>query len=304
MRVLHTQGNENIATVYVGVTERGNRVEFVESRPEAGGISEKWVIIVSTLRGCPVRCIMCDAGHFYEGRLTYDEIMEQIEYLVFKYFPDGNVRTKKFKIQFSRVGEPAFNPEVLKVLKQISTYNNLIPSISTVAPKGTDWFFEELTEIKDKYYRGKFQLQFSIHSTSEKERNNIIPIKKWTLERIAEFGEKFVKDGDKKVTLNFALAKHFSFDPIVIESLFNPEKFLIKITPINPTLRSIENHLESDVDINTGSLQKHKESLKALIEKGFVVIISIGNLEENKIGSNCGMYLKRLESRETKTISK
>ena len=294
MKILHVQGKEEVATVYLGLTEKGNRVEFVESRPDPSGISEKWVIIVSTLKGCPVRCTMCDAGHFYEGRLSYSEIMEQIEYLVFKHFPDGKVKTKKFKIQFSRVGEPAFNPDVLKVLEKINKFEKVIPSISTIAPKGSERFFHELKEIKEKYYRGRFQLQFSIHSTNEEERDAIIPVKKWPLQKIAEYGEEFVGVDDKKVTLNFALSKNFTFDPTVIESLFNPEKFLIKITPINPTLRSLENGLESDVDIETGNLQKNQSSLQRLIDRGYEVIVSIGNLEENKIGSNCGMYLRKL----------
>jgi len=294
MQILHVQGKEGVATVYVGLTEKGNRVEFVESRPDPKGMSEKWVIIVSTLKGCPVRCIMCDAGRYYEGRLSYSEIMEQIEYLVLKYFPDGKVKTKKFKVQFSRVGEPAFNPDVLEVLEEINHFENVIPSISTIAPKGSEQFFHKLKEIKEKYYRGRFQLQFSIHSTNEDERDAIIPVKKWPLEKIAEYGQEFVGEGDKKVTLNFALSKNFTFDPTVIENLFNPEKFLIKITPINPTLRSLENGLESDVDVETGNLQKHGTSLQRLIDRGYEVIVSIGNLEENKIGSNCGMYLKKL----------
>lgn len=80
---------------------------------------------------------------------------------------------KKFKIQ---VGEPALNEHVLGVLEEIAKYENLIPSISTVALRGYEKFFEGLLKIKKR--RGRFQLQFSIHSTDETQGDQIIPISK------------------------------------------------------------------------------------------------------------------------------
>lgn len=54
------------------------------------------------------------------------------------------MKVKKFKIQFARVGEPALNEHVLGVLEEIAKYENLIPSISTVVPRGCEKFREEL----------------------------------------------------------------------------------------------------------------------------------------------------------------
>ncbi|WP_373419041.1 radical SAM protein [Thermosipho africanus] len=207
MKILEKFGKEEIAYVYLGETSRGNLVEFVESIQPPIPRDEKWVLIVSTLNGCPVQCMMCDAGGFYKGKLTKEEILEQILYLVNTRY-SKKVPVKKFKIQFARMGEPALNNEVLEVLKELPEILDapgLLPSISTVAPIGTDDFFEELYEIKEKFYRSRFQLQFSIHSTDEKQRDKIIPIKKWNFEKIALYGEKFVREGDRKVTLNFAL---------------------------------------------------------------------------------------------------
>ncbi|HCF37716.1 MAG TPA: radical SAM protein [Thermosipho africanus] len=295
MKILEKFGKEEIAYVYLGETSRGNLVEFVESIQPPIPRDEKWVLIVSTLNGCPVQCMMCDAGGFYKGKLTKEEILEQILYLVNTRY-SKKVPVKKFKIQFARMGEPALNNEVLEVLKELPEILDapgLLPSISTVAPIGTDDFFEELYEIKEKFYRNRFQLQFSIHSTDEKQRDKIIPIKKWNFEKIALYGEKFVREGDRKVTLNFALARENIVDSKVIKSYFSPEKFLIKITPVNPTYSAIKNGLHSDIDLNNFMPVNHKNFVEKLKEYGYDVLISIGELEENNIGSNCGQYVQK-----------
>lgn len=292
MKVLQFTGREDIAMVYIARMRGSRLIEFIESRQPPLPLKEKWVIIVSTLFGCPVGCPICDAGNFYKGKLTADEILEQIDFLVRKRFPDGNVAVKKFKIQFARMGEPSFNTDVLKVLKKLpSKYNapGLIPCISTIAPSGTDKFFDELIEIKNELYKGKFQLQFSIHTTDSDLRDRLIPVKKWDFARIAEYGERFYETGDRKITLNFALASNSELDPQLLRHYFNPDRFLIKITPLNPTYKANQNNLSSYIDPN----QHHpgRDIRDKLQEFGYDVIISIGEVTENYIGSNCGQYV-------------
>jgi 23S rRNA (adenine2503-C2)-methyltransferase len=65
MRVLVSTGREDIAVVYVAELEPGKQVEFVESLQPPLPREKKWVLIVSTLFGCPVQCLMCDAGGRY-----------------------------------------------------------------------------------------------------------------------------------------------------------------------------------------------------------------------------------------------
>ncbi|MBO8160798.1 MAG: radical SAM protein [Thermosipho sp. (in: Bacteria)] len=296
MKILNKFGKEEIAYVYLGQTSMGNVVEFVESIQPPIPREKKWVLIVSTLNGCPVGCLMCDAGGFYGGKLTKEEIMEQILYLVKTRYSNYYVPVKKFKIQFARMGEPAFNKAVIDVLDELPKIlkaPGLLPSISTIAPIGTDDFFDRLIEVKEKYYNGKFQLQFSIHSTDEEQRNKIIPVKKWSFKRISEYGERFVKKGDRKVTLNFALAKENVVDADVIKKYFSPDKFFIKITPINPTYSSLKNNLTSDIDIEQNMPVTHRDFIEKLKDYGYDVLVSIGEIEENQIGSNCGQYVRK-----------
>ncbi|AJC74679.1 hypothetical protein AJ81_03645 [Pseudothermotoga hypogea DSM 11164 = NBRC 106472] len=60
-------------------------------------------------------------------------------------------------------------------------------------------------------------------------------MKKWSLQQVAEYGERFVSEGDRKVTLNFALFEQANVEAVRLIELFSPQKFLIKVTPVNPT---------------------------------------------------------------------
>ncbi len=299
MKVFASAGRDDIATVYLARMDGEKAVEFVEAVEPAVPRSKKWVLIVSTLFGCPVRCRMCDAGGTYQGRLTREEIFSQIDFLIEKRFPDGSIPVEKFKVQFARIGEPALNPEVIAVLEELPyRYRapGLMPCISTVAPEGTDDFFRALRAVKrEKYRAGKFQFQFSIHTTDETVRDWLMPAKKWNFEKISGYGEEFYEPGDRKIVLNFALAENMPVEVAVLLRRFDPEKFLIKITPINPTYQAIEHSLSTYIDPNRSD--KEYEVIGELRRAGYEVIESIGEVEENYIGSNCGQYLiKHLKS--------
>lgn len=293
MKIIAKAGNEKIATVYIAELEDGGMVEFVESVQPPLPIKKKWVLIVSTLCGCPVDCTFCDAGGDFKKKLTEEEIFSQIDFLVTGRFPDRVVDTEKFKIQFARVGEPSYNHAVLDVLEKFSTKyktKNFIPSISTIAPKGTEKFFDRLLYIKRRLYENNFQLQFSLHTTDERRRNEMIPLKKWTFDEIAEYSEKFYNPNGKKITLNFALEEKSPCDAQILKKYFNPEIFLIKFTPLNPTYKAIKYNLKSYIKPD---VEPH-EIVERIKETGYETIVSIGELEENKIGSNCGQYITKI----------
>lgn len=308
MRIVSEYGNDAIAKVYVAqMREHATKsapsdkmlVEFVESVQPPIPRSKKWVLIVSSMFGCPVKCKMCDAGGAFAGRLSADEIISQVDYMVRRRFPDGRVTIPKFKIQFARMGEPSMNPAVLDAMRLLpTTYDapGLNVSLSTIAPAtpGARRFFDDLIEVKDRHYSGgRFQLQFSIHTTDLKKRDTLIPMPKWSFDEIAAYGERFstAENGDRKVTLNFAPAEGYPVDPSVIRKHFNPESFLIKLTPLNPTIRSKEQSLRPSIDPLDS---RTSESLvKMFRDEGFEVLLSIGELEENRIGSNCGQFIQR-----------
>jgi len=295
MRIVESTGRDDVATVYIADLGDGRLVEFVESVQPPVPREKKWVLIVSVLLGCPVGCPICDAGEGYRGRLTEEDLFAQIDFLIRKRYPTGAVPAEKFKIQFARMGEPAFNPSVLDVIETLPTRYDapgFLPSVSTIAPRGCDAFFERLRELKERAFQGgRFQLQFSIHTTDPGVRERMIPTAKWRFEEIAAYGERFFAPGDRKIVLNFALADGVPIEAGPLSDHFDPKRFLVKVTPLNPTYRASASGLTSFIDPLDPA--KEYDALRAIEEAGFEVIVSIGEVEENHIGSNCGQYVSR-----------
>lgn len=285
-----------MARVFTAELKDGSKIEFVESVQRPKTRADKWVLIISTLKGCPVGCLICDAGGGYHGKLSKDEIFAQIEYLITERYPDGCVPTKRLKIQFARMGDPALNNAVLGVLEELPRRiadTPVQPSISTIAPFGRDEWFDALIGIKDRLYAdGRFQMQFSVHTTDDSVRRRLVPVRTWSMREMASFGRRFFAPGDLKVSLNFALAAGSPFLPDVLARIFSPETFIIKLTPINPTRSASKFKMAGIVD--PGCPEACAPIIERLGALGFETILSIGDTVENEIGSNCGMYAAAL----------
>lgn len=294
MKVISRTAESDLAAVYIAENDDGKLIEFVESTQPPFTVAQKWVLIISTLYGCPVDCGFCDAGGSYSGVLSLEDLKFQIDYPVFRRFPDGIIDTDKFKIQFARMGEPAFNKNILPLLcmiPEVYRYRYFIPSLSTIAPHGCSDFLSELKDIKKLLYDDTFQLQFSIHSTDSKQRDELIPVRKWNFRQIADYADSFYSRNGKKITLNFALSTDNIIEPKILAEYFNPEVFLIKITPLNPTYKSQKNGFKSLII----DAQSHPQLIDKLGDYGYEVLVSIGEAEENMIGSNCGQYINKLK---------
>ncbi len=292
MKIIAQTGRDDIAFVYIAEFADGKRVEFVESLQPPIPREKKWVLIISTLYGCPVRCRFCDAGGWYQGALRADEMFSQIDFLVTQRYPDKKVPAEKFKIQFARIGEPSYNNDVLAVIDELPRRYDapgLITSLSTIAPAGRDEFFQELLEVKRHQGPGRFQFQFSLHTTDQEQADWLVPVPKWSFKEMADYGKTWFEPGDRKVVLNFALIQDMPVDPDRLLEFFSPEIFFIKVTPLNPTYAAKTNRISSHVVPE----KKDYEVINDLRAAGYEVLLSIGEWEENKIGSNCGQYLLR-----------
>ncbi|MFO7991340.1 MAG: radical SAM protein [Thermoplasmata archaeon] len=291
MEILYRQGDEDVAEAYLAKFEGENEyVEFVDSLGSAGSRKDKWVIIISSMFGCPVKCKFCDGGHFYEGTLTKEQMMEQVDYVVKKRSPSGKIDSDKFKVQFARIGEPSFNDAVLDTIVEIKERyepKTYMPCISTVAPAGRDEWFDAVADLNNDIFQGEFQLQFSVHSTDEDYRDFLIPIKKMSLEEISEYGERYYSGG-RKATLNFALDGKAPIDVGILSDIFDKRYFAVKITPMNPTRQAEKNKL---INVFSEGETDRYPVIKELGGEGFDVYLSIGELRENEIKSNCGQVL-------------
>ncbi|MBS1261636.1 MAG: Dual-specificity RNA methyltransferase RlmN [Calditrichaeota bacterium] len=295
MQVIARFGRDDLAVVYIAEDARGRRFEFVESLQPPRPRAEKWVNVISVLHGCPIRCTFCDAGGRYRGRISLETLLFQLDHLVERRWPDGAIDTAMWKVQFSRMGEPAFNPAVLDALELIPARyrcESFLPSISTIAPANAGGFFERLLEVKRRMYADRFQFQFSLHSTDEATRRELIPARTISFADMASYGERLHAGGGRKITLNFILAEGVPLDPNLLAAVFDPELFVVKLTPLNPTFNACRNGLRSSV----ASVADARPTAERFQQAGYDAIVSIGELEENAIGSNCGQYVSAAQA--------
>ncbi|MBI4056561.1 MAG: isochorismatase family protein [Elusimicrobia bacterium] len=294
MQIIEEREFPGLAKLYLAQlgSNPENLVEFVDTLEPGVPKSRKWVMMISTQFGCPVGCRMCDAGALgYRGNLSAEEILGQVRKVVSENGDLNICSHPKVKVHFARMGEPSLNPNVLSALRMLANeypHDGILPSISTVAPKTpiVEAFFEELREIKNAYFAGgRFQVQFSVHSLDEEKRRRMVPIKKWSLEEMAAYGDRFLESGDRKITLNFALTQEEEIEARKLKRIFSPEKFLIKITPINPTEVANRNGVTRPWGKVPGSVQACADGLRS---EGFEVVLSPSLPEEISAATSCG----------------
>jgi len=294
MEVVRVSGDPRVAEVAVVRFRGDNRmsVEVVDGLAPPQPRGRKWVINVSTQFGCPVGCPFCDAAGSWAGNPTADELLEQVRWALGRH-PGEAGGCAKLKVHFARMGEPSLNDAVLEAMERLpaeAAAAGLWCCVASVAPRGREAWFERLCGIKDRLFRGRFQLQFSIQSTDPAARARLTPIAHWGLEQVAAYGRRFHRAGDRKVVLNFALARGIPFDPHVIAGAFEPDRFAVKLTPVNPTARGAESGFQTV--LRSEREAEAAAAREALQSRGFDVVWSVGDAAEDRVGSNCGQAVR------------
>ena len=209
----------------------GRKQNFLDNN-DLGSRYDRWMIGVSVMSGCPVRCKFCATGQMKGFRnLTAEEIVAQVEYMI-ELDNFNPADSKEFKINYTRMGEPFLNLDAVK--QAISIINDKYPNthhyVSTVGIKDADYSW-----IKDN-----ITLQLSIHSFDNDARNWLIPYRKKST--IKELGE-IRTQSNLKTTINLTLVDQKDFDINGLKRYFDKDKFFVKISPINPNPVSEKNHL-------------------------------------------------------------
>ncbi len=198
-----------------------------------GSRAERWMIGVSVMSGCPIGCKFCATGQLKRWRnLTSLEILEQIAFVMHESGFINPSDSQEFKINFTRMGEPFLNIDVVKhVIKSITkAFPNVHCYVSTIGIKGSDFSW-----IKDNT-----TLQFSVHSFVEERRDNLIPYRnKMTLKEMGQVRTK----SNLKTTVNLTLVDKKDFSIRKLRKYFNKEHFFIKLSPINTNAVSDTNDM-------------------------------------------------------------
>jgi len=288
-------GNPEVAEIFVArdPARKDRLFEFVDGLDHRHPRSEKWIVNVSTQYGCPIECLFCDAGGGYRGNIPADRIIAQVVSVLDRHDPSLRRSCAKLKVHLSRMGEPALNPGVpdaLAMLPAAVPNPNLWACVATTLPDGSDEWFARVVEVKDRLFRGRFQLQFSLNSTDDSWRRRLMPFPHAPLYGVAGRGLTFWRPGDRKVVLNFALAAGVPVDSAIVGALFDPRVFMVKLTPLNPTARGRATGLETA--LRPASPEGVTRLVRGLRARDFDVVVSVGDTREDEIGSNCGQAVR------------
>jgi 23S rRNA (adenine2503-C2)-methyltransferase len=257
----------NLKADFLGLTKEITKVESQKIMP----LTDKWVITISTQYDLKQQIIT--------GLSTHPNVKS----------------TKRLNIHYARMGEPTWNYNVIgftkEIKKELYPYigDSLIhPVISTMMPKGNRFlrnFLEDWMYIKNRLFNGDAGLQFSINSTSDKERNEMFNGNSIDLKSIAYIGKQIQFPEGRKITLNFAVAG-YEIDANKLKSLFDPKKFVVKLTPMHKTSSALQNDIKTTGDYTTFYPYKHiEEQLKAV---GFDVLVFIASDDEDLGRITCG----------------
>jgi adenine C2-methylase RlmN of 23S rRNA A2503 and tRNA A37 len=208
---------------------------------DAGSRSERWMIGVSVMSGCPVGCKFCATASLPKCRLLRsDEIISQIQFILDQNPEFNPADSMEFKINYTRMGEPFLN--LRAVQETITQINAAFPNahhyVSTIGIKGAEF----------SWIRDNITLQFSVHSFDESYRDWLIPYpRKMSLEEIG----KVRTESALKTTINLTLVREDDFSIQALQSLFDPKIHFVKLSPINPNCVSDANDMGSGIIAQT-----------------------------------------------------
>ena len=263
-------------------------------------LSEKWVITVSTQYGCPMKCTFCDVPNLkWRGNAKFEDLKQQL-YNAISLFP--NVKyTERLNLHYARMGDPIFNENVFEFSrwmiankKQIAKDTGLRievlhPVLTTSLPRKFQKLEQrilEWCEIKNELYNGQAGLQFSINSTDETQRTEMYRDMQLHLEDFARIADKMPEPVSRKYCLNFAFSTDFVIDAEKVRKLFDPEKFMCKITPIHNNTACTENGIKTVGGYDSWKpYQAPEEDLK---KAGFDVLVFVPSIDEEDGLVTCG----------------
>jgi 23S rRNA (adenine2503-C2)-methyltransferase len=276
----------NVKADFMGLTKEIQKVSHSKMLP----LEEKWVITISTQYGCSMGCSFCDVPLVGKGiNATEKDLIKQV--LTGIALHPEVTSTKRLNIHYARMGEPTWNPNVLDATKWLKTHIDpeykIHPVVSTMMPKNNEWlktFIHTWMRMKNRLLNGEAGLQLSINSTCEEERKIMFNNNALSLFGISKIMDGIIPKG-RKITLNFAIAD-YEICPETLLKYFDPDDYLIKLTPMHKTKRAIDKNIMTKGEYTEYyPYAKHEKALK---KAGYDVLVFIASEYEDLGRITCG----------------
>lgn len=239
------------------------------------------VICCSVQSGCPIGCAFCGSGGKFIRNLTHQEIIDQVEHILQDHHINHE-HVQRFQIMFMSMGEPFLNmPEVLQAIRLLNyEYLHAELLVSTMAPNvpADTWadFVIESSEISE------IGLQFSVHASTDEERDKIIPGKHMSLLTIASMGQIWHGMTGRKPFINYCATPQNSTpgDAALLGYIFDPHIFNATVSVVCEADETVK--AARDRQCKTAS-----DFASLLVERGFDVRV-FDPAGQDDIGGGCG----------------
>lgn len=245
--------------------------------------AKRTVICCSTMSGCPVGCKFCGTGNKFVRNLTANEIVGQI----YAILDDQNImatmtKAERFQIMFMSMGEPMLNwDNVEAAIRELhEAYPNAELLISTIAPNARG-VYHRLIELSTQIH--KIGLQFSIHKSTNEERDKLIPYeRKLSLQDIRDFGILWWKETGRHPYLNYCIdgTNNTLEDAENLMDIFSPMVF-------NFTFSVVCSKNETMKDAGYRNLDAIRDFETYFLENGYNTRI-FNPAGQDDIGGGCG----------------
>lgn len=237
---------------------------------------ERTVICCSVQSGCPVGCMFCGTGKKFIANLSASEICNQIKIILHDEIPRG-----RFQIMFMSMGEPFLNwGSVSQAIKGLHLwYPSAELLISTIAPRKI--YYESIIALSREI--PNVGLQFSIHKSTDKQRDALIPYKsKLSLGEIADFGKNWHKATGRMPYCNYCIdgTNNTADDAKRLFDLFPPDVFCFTFSVVcsaDETMKEAGYH----------NLQSIEDFQQKFLEHGYNTRIFDPEGQDD-IGGGCG----------------
>lgn len=275
--------------------------------------TNKRVMTICTMAGCPMGCGFCASMRTYKRKLSWQEIVGQVAFMLEQGSELGRGMdpnaAKEFRVLYTRMGEPMLNAEnvILSVKELIRRYPQVIIGMSTSGiEKGVEEF------LKKPEILSSIDMQFSLHSTSDEERRELFGVNVgpaiMSILQISAMVDRWYAISKKRVSLNMILFSGYTYDIDFLAAHFNREHVWLRLSPWNVVadaklakgytgLLKTEDVLQKK-PLTSPELKKIIGSIEA---HGFTYAYAPAIDEEIKYQVACGQALEAFKQ-ETRTL--
>lgn len=224
----------------------------------------------------------CGTGNKFFKNLKSDEIENQIHTII----NDIKVNTEnieKFQIMFMSMGEPLLNFDAVEqAIRNLNAeYPNADLLLSSIAPNISSETYQKLIKVSQDIDR--VGIQFSIHESTDIERNKLIPYKnKMTLEEIRDLGISWWNKTGRKPYLNYCITdkNNLENNKKDLQKLFSPVIFCFTFSVVCSNDETMKEKGFKDLNVI-------RDFEKSFLEKGYNTRIFNPEAQDD-IGGGCG----------------